>query len=241
LGEAKVTLLGTKLVPARVDRPEWLDLGVGSLADVRASFVDIWRINRYLGGLIPLHRYLYPRLRQHPGSVADIGAGSGHIAIAIARWTKQEQLPVTVTALDIAPRNLAIAQTLTQDVSNIHLIQADAITLPLAPKSVDYVISSLFLHHLTPEQVVTFLRSSFGVARHALIMSDLVRGWLPMVGFKLSQPIFARHPMTRYDGMVSIRRAYTPRELKEFAKEAGIRHFRIETHWAWRMTLVADK
>ena len=72
-------------------------------------------------------------------------------------------------------------------------------------------------------------------------MSDLVRGWLPYVAYQLIQPTFARHPMTRKDGALSIRRAYTPEELRQLALRAGLPNPRVFTHFPWRMTLVVEK
>lgn len=74
-----------------------------------------------------------------------------------------------------------------------------------------------------------------------MIMCDLVRGWLPLLAFRLVQPVFARHFLTRHDGALSIRRAYTPRELLDLAHAAGLPHARVHTHWPWRMTLVVER
>src|SRR5262249_43148999 len=105
----------------------------------------------------------------------------------------------------------------------------------------DYFISSLFLHHLTPEQVITFLTETYRVAKQGIVMSDVTRGRLPLVAFKLGQPIFARSFLTRHDGAISIQQAYTPSELQQLAQAAGIPSARVYRHFPWRMTLVADK
>jgi hypothetical protein len=55
------------------------------------------------------------------------------------------------------------------------------------------------------------------------------------------QPVFARHELTRRDGITSIRRAYTPDELLQIARDAGLHHARVYRHFPWRMTLVAEK
>ncbi len=228
------------LVPARVERPELLDLGGAAPDDVAQSFADLWRINRYLGGISALTRHLYPRLLtlDRPATVADLGAGSGQIAAAIADWARQRGRDVRVLAVDLALHHLALAA---QAATGVMPVQADASALPFAECGVDYVISSLFLHHFTPEQVVALLRSAYARSRHGLIMCDLTRGWVPLALFKLGQPIFARSYLTRYDGAVSIRRGYTPSELTELARAAGLVNPRVSQHWAWRMTLVADK
>jgi len=82
---------------------------------------------------------------------------------------------------------------------------------------------------------------TFQSANKGIIMSDVTRGRLPLVAFKISQPIFARNFLTRHDGMVSIRRAYTPDELLHLAHTAGLSNIHIYKHWGWRMTLIAEK
>ena len=119
-------------------------------------------------------------------------------------------------------------------------VAADAFGLPFVSASFDYVFSSLFLHHFSPEAVVELLRSAGRLARRAVIMTDLVRGRLPALAFELVQPVFARHPLTRHDGALSIRRAYTPGELRALARAAGLPQARVYAHWPWRMTLVYE-
>ncbi len=228
---------------ARLNRPELLDLGFGSADDAAANLAEMWRINRYLGGFQALTRHLYPRLVTSPPPIAllDLGTGSADVPVAIARWARKRRLRLRVFALDWAARNLAAAQGRVTGTPEVRLLRADAGRLPLLPESVDFVISSLFLHHFSPEQVVELLRASFALARRGIVMSDLVRGWLPYFAFRLVQPVFARHHLTRHDGALSILRAYLPSELYELAAAAGLPSPEVHTHWPWRMTLVADK
>jgi hypothetical protein len=121
------------------------------------------------------------------------------------------------------------------------LVEADGNSLPLARGGCDFTISSLVMHHFAPEALQRLLRASHDVARCGLVMTDLVRGWLPYFGFRLVQPIFARSYLTRHDGALSIRRAYNPGELLALARAAGLQGARVYTHWPWRMTLVVDR
>jgi len=228
------------LIPERVDEPEWLDWGV-SPAGMRANLSDLWRINRYFGGLHALTDHLYPRLlaANRPLTIADIGTGAADIPAEIARWAGRHNLDVRIVALDRAAPHLALARERSSSLPDIHLVQADATWLPFAPGEVDFLISSLFFHHLTPEQIIPLLAAAFARVRCGLIISDLVRGRLPLVGFKLIEPFF--HPITRHDGEMSIRRAYTPAEFADFARAAGLTHAQVHRHFPWRMTLVAEK
>lgn len=226
----------------RHDQAELLDLGAGTQDDVEASLRDLWRINRYLGGVGALTHHLYPRLRAFSGAatVVDIGAGSAEIATMIAGWSQRRRFAHRIIALDLAGRHLDVAQR-RAGAESVQFVQADALNLPFPPGRVDYFISSLFLHHFAPEQVVAMLRQTFSRARRGIIMSDVERGVLPLLAFKVVQPIFARSYITRYDGEVSVRRAYTPSEFRELAFEAGLTNVRVHRHPLWRMTLTADK
>jgi hypothetical protein len=61
------------------------------------------------------------------------------------------------------------------------------------------------------------------------------------MAFHAAAPIFARNELTRLDGALSIRRAYTPDELRSLAERAGLRGAKVYAHFPWRMTLVVDK
>lgn len=233
----------TWLTPVRVESPELLDQGAGTPTDVAANLAEMWRLNRYSGGFQALTTHLYPRIvnRKSPVSILDLGTGSAQTLVAIARWARARHLSIHCMGVDWAARNLAVARKYIASFPEITLLQADALSLPCPPNSADYVISSLFLHHFPPEQVIHVLSIALSTARRGIIMTDLVRGWLPILGFKLVQPIFARNDLTRHDGALSIRRAYTPAELYDLAHAAGLPETHVYTHIPWRMTLVADK
>lgn len=228
------------LVPARSTQIEQLDLGEGSLDDARANLGEMWHINRVFGGVTALTTHLFPLLQRHSDTIriVDVGAGAGGLATLIHKWAERRSMDVNVLLLDLAYRNLVLAGRQTRAFPHI---QADSLNLPFAPNAIDLFISTLFLHHLEPEQVVAFLADSYRRARRGIVMSDITRGYLPMTAFWLVSPLFARHPLTYHDGLLSVRRAYTPAELATLAQAAGIPHARVHQHFPWRMTLVAEK
>ena len=227
----------------RVDTLEWLDLGRGSAWDVRQNLAEMDRINHWLGGTAAITRHLYPRLRACTQRVlvADLGTGSAGVPASIQAWGKRHGLDVHAIGIDWSQRNLSAARHLLKTRSLPPLVCADASRPPFALGGFDFVISSMFLHHFDPPSAVQVLRQAYELCSAGLIMGDLVRGRLPWLAFRLAQPVFARHPFTRHDGVLSIRRAYTPTELRELAAWAGIPNARVYTHPFWRMTLVADK
>ena len=218
-----------------------LDLGAGNLTDVRANLHEMWRINRAFAGVESLVRHLRVS-RQQPMRIVDLGTGSGKLASYLTQhWAKKHRVALQLYPIDLVARHLTIARENTTTESNVQLIQANALALPFANESVDYFISSLFMHHFAPSELVKLLRDLYRVARRGIVMSDLVRGYAPLMGFKLIQPLFARHYLTRHDGTLSIKRAYTPSELLSLAQQAGLTRARIYRYFPWRMTLVAEK
>ncbi|MEP7358196.1 MAG: methyltransferase domain-containing protein, partial [Anaerolineales bacterium] len=211
----------------RDDQPEWLDQGRGSPRDVAINLAEMARINRWLGGLPALTRHLYPRIlaAASPVTVLDLGTGSAEFPARLAAWARARGRDVRVIAVDWAARNLAVARRHAR--AGVSLLQADALQPPLPAGGVDFVISSLFLHHFAPAAAADLLRGAARLARRAVIMTDLVRGRLPMLAFRLVRPIFARHPLTSHDGLLSIRRAYVPRELRALAAAAGLAGARV--------------
>jgi ubiquinone/menaquinone biosynthesis C-methylase UbiE len=234
---------GELLHLTRRDTPELLDCGVGTQDDVATNLAEMWRLNTYFGGVKAVTDYLYPCISQvdAPIAVLDLGTGAAQLLRTIAEWGRANGQALRFIGVDWAARNLAVARRSVAGFPEIALLHADALNPPYGDNSVDYVISSLFIHHLKPEQVIQLLSLSYRVARRGIVMSDLIRGWLPLIGFKLIQPFFARHFLTRHDGALSIRRAYTPEEMRELAHAAGLGQAQIYKRWPSHMALVASK
>jgi SAM-dependent methyltransferase len=227
-------------VHARVDQPEWLDLGRGTQAETCENLREMDRLNGLSRGKAALLKHLAPRLRAAAGPVRvlDLGSGAGSLPRQLARWSQKQGLAARFYGVDWSPRNLACAGRL--PAPGAGLVCADACRLPFPPASMHYAISTLFMHHFSPPELAGLLRAAAQVVTHGLVMADLVRGWPPLLAFKLIQPIFARSPLTRHDGALSIRRAYLPAELLAIARSAGLEGAKVYATFPWQMTLVVD-
>ena len=83
--------------------------------------------------------------------VADIGAGTGDLALELAKRAKH------VTAVDNSPQMLSVAkeQAAKEGLTNIEFLEGEAAALPLTAKSVDKVFANMLLHHVDdPLQVL---------------------------------------------------------------------------------------
>lgn len=83
--------------------------------------------------------------------VADIGAGTGYLAIELAKKARH------VIAVDNSPQMLSVAanEAARADLANIEFLEGNAEELPVKPKFVDYVFANMLLHHVNdPLQVL---------------------------------------------------------------------------------------
>jgi hypothetical protein len=77
------------------------------------------------------------------------------------------------------------------------------------------------------------------VARDAVVINDLDRGWRWLAGAWLMTRLLTRNKYTRHDAPLSVRRAYTADEVVGLARRAGLRLVaRYQTRPAYRYALV---
>lgn len=230
-------------VPPQVNREELLDLSTCSPADAAQSLRDLARVHRYLGGQRVFAKLLLPWLGRHKGGQAtllDLGTGSAHIPLSLDVWAERAGVDLHIVALDLKPLHLGIAAKQAQGRGALSFLCADGVKLPLRTGAVDYVISSLFLHHFPAETLVRLLAEARRVARFGIVMNDMARHWVPYLFVLTASPLFARNWVTRHDGPISILRSYTREELIELADQAGLQNFTVHSLWPFRLCLAAD-
>src|SRR2546430_8331225 len=68
------------------------------------------------------------------------------------------------------------------------------------------------------------------VARRAVVVNDLLRARLAFGLVWLVTRLFRCHPISRHDGPLSVRRAYSAAELSTLARKAGITTLRVRAY-----------
>jgi ubiquinone/menaquinone biosynthesis C-methylase UbiE len=214
----------------RATDTERLDLGVPE-GEALASLADLRFVNRWLGNLTRLSHTVRPYLAQSPRPrLLDVGCGSADVPAAIAR-----SLPrLLAVGVDLKLQHLKSAP------AEVRLVVADVRALPFAAASFDVVTASLFLHHFDAEEAALVLRALFRVARRALVVNDLRRARVPYLFGRAVFPLLFRSRISVEDGLTSIRRAFTEREMLAAFAEAGIR-VRLRRTWPYRLLAVAEK
>jgi ubiquinone/menaquinone biosynthesis C-methylase UbiE len=199
-------------------------------ADRAASLADIDRLNAWFAGhrltLRALHE-LVARNGVTPRElvVVDVGAGTPGFARRLLRWARHTQRGARVILVD---RDAAAFPAPSAEARAITRVVADARALPFRRGAVEIVTMSLTLHHLEREDAVRALAEMGRVARLGLVVNDLLRTRMSILLVWLATRVVARHPISRVDGPLSVRRAYSPDELRDLASRAGLRNARVE-------------
>jgi SAM-dependent methyltransferase len=216
---------------------EYLDRPV-SPADRDAALADIDRLNTWFGGyaltLAALRRLVSDVAFAQPLVVLDVGGGRGDFARRLIRHARRLRRDVHVILVDRDADLLAAAAR--RGHPALRFICADATALPFREGSVDIATMSLTLHHLPPDMAVASLSEMRGAARLGIIVNDLLRTRLTFVLVWIATRLLARHHISRHDGPLSVRRAYSAAELRALVGKAGMHAVRVERHpWFGRL------
>jgi hypothetical protein len=102
------------------------------------------------------------------------------------------------------------------------------------------VTASLFLHHFDEPEAPGVLKALFTLARRALVVNDLHRAAVPWLFGRAVFPWVFRSVVSVDDGLLSIRRAFRPAELRTAFERAGIPNVRIARRFPYRLVAVAE-
>jgi ubiquinone/menaquinone biosynthesis C-methylase UbiE len=202
-------------------------------------------LNRLFAGQEVVRRRVGPLLDAWPAgqpiSILDIGSGSGDLCRVIVDECRRRGLAVRLGSLDFHAQVQACARERCADrYPEIRFIRGDARCIPLADAAVDLAVCTLALHHFTEEDAAAVLSEMRRVSRRWALVSDLARSPQAYAAVWLATR-FTRNPMTRFDGPVSVQRAFTPEELRALAASAGWVPARFYPEPWFRMSLVYGK
>jgi len=217
--------------------PELLDSDSGTPEEIAASLSDLRRINSWFGG-VATTAFMVEHVGRETGrrsfSLLEVAAGGGDVPRKAAERMQQHGICVDVTLLDRAISHLK------QRSNGMQAVGGDALALPFADSSFDFVSCCLFAHHLGPEELVRFVNESLRVCRVAVLINDLIRHPLHLLLVYAGLPLY-RSRLTRHDAPASVEAAYTPEEMRKILKEVSVRGIVIQRHYLFRMAVVVWK
>ena len=214
---------------------ELMDRPVDAPAELERNLADIAFANRWLGGIAPIRREVR---RLDARTILDVGTGTADVPHALVRDGRRLGRDVRATCLDRSDQMLAIARRRTGGDERLTFVRGDGERLPFDDASFDVVTCTLALHHFEPPAARALLGELRRVARLTPVVGDLTRSRLGFAGTWLYARLTTRNRLTRHDAPLSVRRAYTPREAMELARDAGWRAPRVRREPFFRMTLL---
>jgi ubiquinone/menaquinone biosynthesis C-methylase UbiE len=193
-----------------------------------AAYRELKIINRTLGGVRAIERFLPPAKRGINLLMLDVAAGACDVSEALL-----EKLPCRIVTLDLNARGLKLAD-------QSWPVVADALALPFRDGTFDVVMASLFFHHLSNDNCIQVLSQMWRIAKQRILVNDLHRHAVAYFSIRALTALFSKSRMVRHDGPVSVLRAFRSSELLDIARRAGV-PARVHRSFPYRLVLVADK
>ena len=212
----------------RADIAEIMDDLSQPEAEFAAAYRELEIINKKLGGVRAVQRFLPPVPQGATLVILDVAAGACDVSEALLRSKSYR-----IVALDLNPRGLKLAR-------KSWPVVGDALDLPFKDGTFDVVTASLFFHHLSNENCIRVLQQMWRIARRLVIVNDLHRHPLAYFSIRALSKVFSKSRMVRHDGPVSVLRAFKPWELREIARRAGV-PARVYRSFPYRLVLVSQK
>lgn len=181
------------------------------------------RLNRELGHYEAWGRLLVQIVggwdRAH---VYDLAAGSGGFLryLASARPDVSTRWMLTSSDRELIYVDLGRERAVRDGLSVCFEVR-DALDLRDLAGTVDLFVCTQSAHHLTPGMVVRMMLQAMRASRGGVLVVDVMRGAVLMVGVGLVTLACAPFLPLVLDGVRSIRRGYTPSELELLARLAG--------------------
>ena len=221
---------------------ENIDKGTYTATEYEGCIVELQRVNKWLGDSRALRNTLLKEIERQDltsFSILDIGAGSGELLRVAARWARETSRSASLVGLELNERSARSILDASADSPEVSSVQASGLDLPFADHSVDYVISSLTLHHFDDQGAVEILREMGRVAARGIFVIDLHRNPVAYYLYTTVGHIILHTRLLREDGALSILKSFKPDELEKLGHDAGLGNVTVEKHFPSRLVLSA--
>jgi ubiquinone/menaquinone biosynthesis C-methylase UbiE len=229
------------LTPGRRNEPELMDAPGLPEAEVAAAYQVLEKVNQQLGNLRSMRRELRRFLAEEGPGVArvtllDLGSGSGDIPRALREALANRAIAGITIALDHAPTALKLARR-----DPLEVVRGDALRLPFGDGSIDVVTAIKFAHHFDGPALSRLVAEIARVARRRVIVLDIRRHWLAYWGFVAWSRLLTRNRLVRFDGPLSVLRAFTAAELLATTTPLSAFEWTVRSYAGFQLALVGRR
>ncbi len=178
---------------------------------------------------------IHPLLTTNPDkkySLLDIGFGGGDIPLSIAKWANKDGFKLEITAIETDRRAYEFAQELPKN-PTVTFLNCSSSDLVKQQNYFDIVISNHVLHHLDESSTLKILSEAKSLATSLVIFNDIERSDIGYSLFNIFSRLLFRNSFITEDGLTSIKRCYTKRELNEISPYG----WKVERSFPFRLLL----
>ncbi len=222
----------------RTGLPELMDDPNISFEALQGTLKDISKCNSWLGGNAITIKAVEKLIQSYPDkqkwTIVDVGCGDGEMLRLLADYFAKNNLTIDYVGIDISEQGLNMADAASKNYPQVRFLQQDILTLTKDKLPCDVILCTLTLHHLADDVIHKFLKKFVDLANVGVIINDLQRSRLSHRLFQLFSSIFIQSPVAKYDGLISIRSAFSRDELINFSKPLKAKDFIIKWKWAFR-------
>ena len=210
--------------------------------DLYQNLHELHVINNLLGGYLVSFRGLAAILKKHTiKTVLDIGFGGGDSIKKLAAYSDKRNLKLNFFGVDLKQDCINYATDNLKAFPNTTLICDDYQNIsPDLLERIDVIHCSLFLHHLTDEQIVGLFQ--FARKHNCIILAnDLHRHVLAYYSIKWLTALFSKSYLVKNDAPLSVKRGFKKYELIALLQQAGFTSYSVKWSWAFRYLIIAEK
>lgn len=203
---------------------------------------ELETINKWLGGnhvtINGIEKLLQRKHLKEELVIADLGCGGGDMLILVAEWAKKCRISVKLKGYDANPNIIEYARKNGLDYEEITFETKDIFSDTFKEESFDIVLCTLFTHHFKDDDLAKIFNQFQKQASLGVVINDLHRHPIAYFAIRLLTQFFSKSPMVKYDGPLSVRRAFRKADWHNILQQAGISNFYLRWKWAFRWQLI---
>jgi 2-polyprenyl-3-methyl-5-hydroxy-6-metoxy-1,4-benzoquinol methylase len=173
-------------------------------------------------------------------TIGDLGCGSGDMLRRIRQWSNKRNLSLRLIGIDANSNIVSFAEKNTPVDCEIEFQTENIFSATFKERKFDVVLGTLFFHHFTNDQLITFFRQLKNQVRVGIVINDIHRNWFSYYSIKLLTRLFSKSEMVKFDAPLSVLRAFKRSELIYILESAGFKSYSIKWMWAFRWQVLIE-
>lgn len=228
---------------SRSTRTELLDEKDIPKQDLYRNLFELNIINHFLGGHAVTLKGLkkFKLVKQQEYTILDIGSGGGDTLKAIAIWGRKNGFTLKLIGVDLKSDCIDYAQAFCKDYQEISFIQSDYRDLDKLEFKADIIVTSLFCHHLSNNELKHLFKWCNTNAKIGFLMNDLHRHPLAYYSIAFLTSLFSKSYLVKNDAKLSVLRGFKKNDLMDVLHELKVNSFSLKWKWAFRWLLIIEK